>query len=143
MAFRSSATFSSRRWRSHGVPRFRPRRLTGAQGLIVERKLADLTEHRNRGSTKGDKIPSLQGFLSQIAKRVPLVIEIKSKFDGDLRLTKRVCEILADYHGPFVVKSFDPVIVGPLRTLAPQHDAGHHRRIALCVEDRQHSAAPS
>jgi len=99
-------------------------RLTGGQGLIVERKLADLTGIAISGSTKGDKIPSLQGFLSQIAKRVPLVIEIKSKFDGDLRLTKRVCEILADYHGPFVVKSFDPVIVEALRTLAPQVTRG-------------------
>jgi glycerophosphoryl diester phosphodiesterase len=99
-------------------------RLTDAQGLIVERKLADLTSIGITGSTKGDKIPSLQGFLSQIAKRVPLVIEIKSKFDGDLRLTRRVCEIMADYHGPFVIKSFDPVIVEALRTLAPQVTRG-------------------
>lgn len=99
-------------------------RLTDADGLVVDRKLADLTNIPISGSTKGDRIPSLQGFLSQIAKRVPLVIEIKSKFDGDLRLTRRVCEILADYHGPFVVKSFDPVIVEALRTLAPHVTRG-------------------
>ncbi len=114
-----------RRWRSRRVPRFRPCPPDRC-GRPRDRPQTR-GPHRaspSRGSTKGDRIPSLQGFLSQIAKRVPLVIEIKSKFDGDLRLTKRVCEILADYHGPFVVKSFDPVIVEALRTLAPHVTRG-------------------
>lgn len=94
-------------------------RLTDATGPVVERRLADLTGIGISGSKGGDKIPSLKQFLDTIAGRVPLVIEIKSRFDGDVRLTKRVCEILADYKGPFVVKSFDPFVVTTLRTSAP------------------------
>jgi glycerophosphoryl diester phosphodiesterase len=99
-------------------------RLTGDRGLVVERKLADLTKIDISGARGGDKIPSLKQFLDAVAGRVPLVIEIKSKFNGDVTLTKRVCEILADYRGPFVVKSFDPYIVTTLRTSAPSITRG-------------------
>jgi len=99
-------------------------RLTGETGLVRERKLADLTRIDIAGSAGGDKIPSLKQFLDAIAGRVPLVIEIKSRFDGDMTLTKRACEILSDYQGPFVVKSFDPDIVAALRTLAPNVTRG-------------------
>ncbi|MBZ6076844.1 glycerophosphodiester phosphodiesterase family protein [Microvirga puerhi] len=99
-------------------------RLTGEQGLVIDRKLDDLTKIDIAGSVKGDKIPSFKEFLNHIAGRTPLVIEIKSKFDGDLRLTKRVCEIVSDYAGPFVIKSFDPDIVAALKTLAPNVTRG-------------------
>ncbi|MBF9234083.1 glycerophosphodiester phosphodiesterase family protein [Microvirga alba] len=99
-------------------------RLTGDHGLVVERNLANLTGIDIKNAVGGDKIPSLKQFLDRIAGRVPLIIEVKSKFNGDLRLTKRVCEILADYNGPFVVKSFDPDIVTALKTLAPHFTRG-------------------
>lgn len=94
-------------------------RLTGEAGLVAERKLADLARIDIAGAKGGDKIPSLKDYLAAIAGRTPLVIEIKSKFNGDMRLTKRVVEILKDYDGPFVVKSFDPDIVAHLRENAP------------------------
>jgi glycerophosphoryl diester phosphodiesterase len=99
-------------------------RLTGDKGPVVERKLADLTRIGITGAKGGDRIPSFRQYLDTIAGRVPLVIEIKSKFDGDVRLTKRVCEILSDYQGPFVVKSFDPFVVATLRTSAPSITRG-------------------
>jgi glycerophosphoryl diester phosphodiesterase len=99
-------------------------RLTGDKGLVVERKLADLTAIDITGSTAADKIPSFRQFLDAIDGQVPLVIEIKSKFNGDMALTKRACEILKDYRGPFVIKSFDPEIVAALRTLAPDVTRG-------------------
>jgi glycerophosphoryl diester phosphodiesterase len=99
-------------------------RLTGHKGLVVERKLADLTAIDITGFTAADKIPSFRQFLDAIDGQVPLVIEIKSKFNGDMALTKRACEILKDYRGPFVIKSFDPEIVAALRTLAPDVTRG-------------------
>jgi glycerophosphoryl diester phosphodiesterase len=99
-------------------------RLTGDKGSVVERKLADLTRIGITGAKGGDRIPSFRQYLDTIAGRVPLVIEIKSKFDGDVRLTKRVCETLSDYQGPFVVKSFDPFVVATLRTSAPSITRG-------------------
>lgn len=94
-------------------------RLTGQTGHVAERTLSDLTAIGLAGSQGGDRIPSFKDFLGRIAGRTPLVIEVKSKFNGDLRLTKRVVEILASYDGPFVVKSFDPEIVAYLRENAP------------------------
>jgi glycerophosphoryl diester phosphodiesterase len=99
-------------------------RLTGEKGLVIERNLADLTRIGITGSKGGDRIPSLKQFLDAVDGRVPLVVEIKSKFNGDVRLTKRVCEILSDYRGPFVVKSFDPFVVTTLRTSAPSITRG-------------------
>jgi glycerophosphoryl diester phosphodiesterase len=72
----------------------------------------------------GDRIPTLATFLAEIAGRVPLVCEIKSAFDGDLRLARRTAEIVRDYAGPVALKSFDPEIVAALRTLAPDHPRG-------------------
>jgi len=99
-------------------------RVTGDTGLVVERKLSALTGIGIAGVTDGDKIPSFRDYLAKIAGRTPLVVEIKSKFNGDMRLTKRVIETLADYNGPFVVKSFDPDIVAYLRENAPSITRG-------------------
>jgi glycerophosphoryl diester phosphodiesterase len=98
---------------------FELERLTGDAGLVVERKLSDLTRIGISGAAGGDKIPSLKQFLDAVAGRVPLVVEIKSKFNGDMTLTKRTVEILNGYSGPFVIKSFDPEIVTYLRNNAP------------------------
>ncbi|MBB3019798.1 glycerophosphoryl diester phosphodiesterase [Microvirga lupini] len=99
-------------------------RLTGETGMVAERKLSDLTRVGITGATGGDKIPAFKDYLGTIAGRTPLVIEIKSKFNSDMRLTKRVIEILKDYDGPFVVKSFDPDIVAHLRENAPDITRG-------------------
>ncbi|MDU0341812.1 glycerophosphodiester phosphodiesterase family protein [Bosea rubneri] len=93
-------------------------RLTGETGRVDARKAAELSGIGLTGS--GDKIPTLTSFLAAIGGRTPLVIEIKSRFDGDLRLAKRTAEIVAGYKDrPIVLKSFDPVVVAALRELAP------------------------
>jgi glycerophosphoryl diester phosphodiesterase len=51
--------------------------------------------------------------------RVPLVIEVKSHFDGDRRLVKRMADVLASYSGPAVGMSFDPDQVLALRETMP------------------------
>ncbi|AWM87306.1 glycerophosphodiester phosphodiesterase family protein [Microvirga sp. 17 mud 1-3] len=99
-------------------------RLTGQTGLVAERKLSELVGIDITGAKGGDRIPSLKEFLAKVAGRTPLVVEIKSKFNGDMRLTKRTIEVLADYSGPFVVKSFDPDIVAYLRQHAPNITRG-------------------
>lgn len=99
-------------------------RLTAETGPVVERKAADLAGITLKGSGD-DRIPTLPAFLDLIGGRVPLVIEIKSRFDGDLALTRRTVEILAGYKShPIVIKSFDPEIVTALRELAPEIPRG-------------------
>lgn len=93
-------------------------RLTEETGAIAGRKAEALSAIALKGSA--DRIPTLAAFLDHIAGRVPLVIEIKSRFDGDLALTRRAAEIVAERPGqPIVFKSFDPGIVTALRDIAP------------------------
>ena len=93
-------------------------RLTGQTGEVRARKASDLTGTGLRGS-KSDTIPLLSTFLDRIGSRVPLVVEIKSRYDGDMTLTRRTCEVMAGYRGPAVIKSFDPAIVAEVRRIAP------------------------
>ena len=65
------------------------------------------------------------GDLCALAKgRVPLVIEVKSHFDGDRKLVKRMAEVLSSYDGPAVGMSFDPDQVEALRKLIPSRPRG-------------------
>lgn len=93
-------------------------RLTGETGAVVERTSADLQKIAITGSAS-DTIPSLTTFLDRLAGRVPLVLEIKSRFDADMRLTERTCEIVRAYKGPLCIKSFDPRIIAHVRQIAP------------------------
>jgi glycerophosphoryl diester phosphodiesterase len=71
-----------------------------------------------------ERIPTLTGFLDRIAGRTPLVVEVKSRFDGDERLARRLVEILDGRDAPVAVKSFDPTVVALLRRIAPHLPRG-------------------
>ena len=92
-------------------------RLTEASEPIATRSTADLVGLCIAGTQ--ERIPTLATFLERIAGRTPLVIEVKTQFNEDMRLTRRVAEIVAGYSGPVALKSFDPHIVAALAELAP------------------------
>jgi glycerophosphoryl diester phosphodiesterase len=93
-------------------------RLTAEKGRVAERTAGELSAIRVAGSAE-DRIPTLKAFLERIGGRVPLVVEIKSAFDGSTSLTRRTCEVLGGYAGPVCVKSFDPVPIAAVGTIAP------------------------
>ena len=97
-------------------------RLTAERGPVRERRVDELAALAI-GATQ-DRIPTLPDFLDHVGGRVPLVIEIKSRFDGDMGLTRRTVEIASKYAGPVALKSFDPAIVAALRDLAPELPRG-------------------
>ncbi len=99
-------------------------RLTGAQGAVMARKAADLASMALGGSAAGDTIRPLSDLLDLIAGRAPIVVEIKSRFDGDLRLARRVAETLHGRPEPIAVKSFDPRVVAALRMMVPDRPRG-------------------
>jgi glycerophosphoryl diester phosphodiesterase len=66
-----------------------------------------------------DRIVSLGELCELTAGRVPLVIELKSRFDGDRRIARRAAQVLARYAGPAALMSFDPLLVETLRMEAP------------------------
>lgn len=92
-------------------------RLTPASEAVASLSATDLGHLPVAGTDA--RIPTLPRFLTAIGGRTPLIVEVKSRFTGDLRLARRVAEVLAAYDGPVAVKSFDPGIVAALADLAP------------------------
>lgn len=97
-------------------------RLTMESGRVDALTAAQLAAIDMKGTS--DRIPTLGAFLDLLGGKVGLVCEIKSRFDGDMRLTKRVAAIINASNAPVVLKSFDPRIVAELRTLTPRHSRG-------------------
>ncbi len=95
-------------------------RLTTATGRVDQTSAAALAAVTLRG---GDRIMTLEAFCRLINRRVPLICEIKSRFDGDLRLAERVAAVTTAYAGPMALKSFDPAIMAHL------HKNRRHLRI--------------
>jgi len=93
------------------------RRLTRARGPLSARSVAELQAIPLR--VGGERMPTLPQFLAAIASRTPLICELKSGFDGDMRLADRVVEIAKRYAGPLALKSFDPAAIAYLRA---RHD---------------------
>jgi len=82
-------------------------RLTSESGPIGSRTVAELAAVTLRGS--GEAIPALRDLLEQVAGRVPLLIEIKTKRKRSVgRLCRAVARDLEGYRGPAAVMGFDP-----------------------------------
>jgi glycerophosphoryl diester phosphodiesterase len=70
------------------------------------------------------RILRLGELCDLVAGRVPLIIELKSRFDGDFRLPTRAAEVLASYQGPAALMSFDPAMIETVRALSPSLPRG-------------------
>lgn len=97
-------------------------RLTEGSGALLEKTAAELKGVAFRDTP--ERMMTLGDLCSLVAGRVPLVIEVKSHFDGDRRLVSRMAEVLASYSGPAVGMSFDPDHVVGLRELIPARPRG-------------------
>ncbi len=84
-------------------------RLMNASGAVVARTTSELKALRFRKG--GDTMQSLGELFALVGGRVPIIIEIKSLWNGDARLVSRVAELASSYHGPVAVMSFDPEVV--------------------------------
>ncbi|UVO39887.1 glycerophosphodiester phosphodiesterase [Bradyrhizobium arachidis] len=97
-------------------------RLTEATGPVVAKTAAELRAVTFKDTP--ERMMSLSDLCTMVAGRVPLVIEVKSHFDGDRKLVKRMAEVLASYQGQAVGMSFDPDQVLALRDLLPNRPRG-------------------
>jgi len=93
-------------------------RLTEGNTWLADMNAADIKTVRFKASA--DRILTLGELCDLVAGRVPLVLELKTFFDRDLRLAERAAAVLARYAGPVAAMSFDPLLVGALRRLAPR-----------------------
>ena len=92
-------------------------RLTTASGPVNAKTSTELKKIAFKDS--GERIPTLGELLALVAGRTPLVLELKSAWDGDERLVARVAKQLESYAGPVAAMSFDPRMVEALRKHAP------------------------
>lgn len=97
-------------------------RLTEGSGALLGKTAAELKAVRFKNTD--ERMMTLGDLCALVAGRVPLVIEVKSHFDGDRRLVARMAEVLAGYSGPAVGMSFDPDQVLAIRELMPQLPRG-------------------
>jgi glycerophosphoryl diester phosphodiesterase len=94
-------------------------RLTPATGPVAARPAAELQRMPLKGSAAGDRILGLDELLAAVDGRVPLVVELKTLWNGDPRLAEVAAAAAARYDGPIALKSFDPVLVRTVRRAAP------------------------
>ncbi len=118
-------------------------RLTDGEGRLDAMPAAELK--RVAFKATDDRMLTLGELCALVAGRATLVIELKSRFDGDVRLPRRAAQVLEDYKGPVAVMSFDPGQIAAMRDFAPDllrglvaMAAGPHARAQF--HDRSRSA---
>ena len=92
-------------------------RLTDGNGRLADMAAVEIKAVRFQAS--GDRILTLGELCELVAGRATLVLELKSRFDGDLRLVRRTADVLSGYAGPVAVMSFDPTLIEAFRRTAP------------------------
>jgi glycerophosphoryl diester phosphodiesterase len=92
-------------------------RTTEGEGRLADMSAAALKAVRFKASD--DRMLTLSELCEIVAARTTLVLELKSRFDGDRRLVERTANILGGYSGPVAAMSFDPAMVAALRATAP------------------------
>jgi glycerophosphoryl diester phosphodiesterase len=108
-------------------------RLTLSTGLLSQMSRRQIENIRFRVGS--ERIPTFHEFLARISGRTPIICEIKSGFDGDMRLADRVAEIAAGYDGPLALKSFDPAIPAHFRRAsAPPGPPGRPCPLGIVAE---------
>jgi glycerophosphoryl diester phosphodiesterase len=90
-------------------------RLMQAEGRVDAFRAAELDRLVYKKSDQ--KITSLSAFLAIIGGRVAVIVEIKSRYDHDMRLADRALAAVATYPGPVCLKSFDPAVLVHLRAM--------------------------
>lgn len=84
-------------------------RLMKEKGLVHQLTVSELKKVRFKDGP--DTIQTLQELLEQVSGKVPLIIELKSRWDKGEGLALRVAETIGTYVGPVATMSFDPVLV--------------------------------
>jgi glycerophosphoryl diester phosphodiesterase len=97
-------------------------RLTEGFGALNGKTAAELKAVAFKDTP--ERMMTLGDLCALAAGRVPLLIEVKSHFDGDRRLVTRMAQVLAAYDGPAAGMSFDPDQVMALRELIPSRPRG-------------------
>jgi glycerophosphoryl diester phosphodiesterase len=97
-------------------------RLTRGNSRLDERSAADLKAIKFFATS--DRMLTLRELCDLVGGRAPMLVELKSRFNGDERIAARTAAVLAGYSGPVAAMSFDPSLVAAIRGLAPKLKRG-------------------
>jgi glycerophosphoryl diester phosphodiesterase len=97
-------------------------RLTEGSGRLDAMTAAALRRTVFHGTS--DRMMSIGDLCDLVAGRVTLLIELKSRFDGERRLVARAAAVFSRYAGPAALMSFDPAQIAALRHIAPSLTRG-------------------
>ncbi len=92
-------------------------RLTGRSGRVNQHTVRQLQKICIVNSKH--RMQTLAKLLEQVNGKVPLVIELKSHWNGDVSLAERALKVLESYAGPYALMSFDPDLVAAVAELSP------------------------
>ena len=101
-------------------------RVTNEIGFISDRRASELEKIVLKGGQKG--IPRFDAFMSYVAGRVPVLIELKDQ-DGTLGdspsvFESAVCKTLENYTGSVAIMSFNPFMIEKCAKLSPKIPRG-------------------
>jgi len=97
-------------------------RLTEGEGRLAALPAAELKRAPFRATA--DRMLTLSDLLDLVAGRSALFLELKGRFDRDLRLARRVAEVIGTYAGPVATMSFDPYPIEAIRDFVPDLPRG-------------------
>jgi glycerophosphoryl diester phosphodiesterase len=97
-------------------------RLTEGAGALLDMTAETLKAVRFKETA--ERMMSLADLCALVKGRVPIMIEVKSHFDGDRKLVRRMAQVLGAYSGPVAGMSFDPDQVQALREAMPELPRG-------------------
>jgi glycerophosphoryl diester phosphodiesterase len=97
-------------------------RLTDGSGALLGMTSEELTAVRFKDTP--ERMMSLSDLCALVKGRVPILIEVKSHFDGDRKLVARMAQVLSSYAGRVAGMSFDPDQVLALREAMPELPRG-------------------
>lgn len=97
-------------------------RVTDGAGRLDALSAAELKSVSFHGND--ERMMTLGDLCDLVGGRVTMLLELKSRFDGDPLLPARVAAVLAGYRGPVAPMSFDPLQLNVLRQKAPRLPRG-------------------
>ena len=97
-------------------------RLTDGSARLADLTAADIKAVAFKGSTA--RILTLGELCELVAGRSILLLELKSRFDNDLRIARRAAEVIARYPGRAAIMSFDPDVIEAVRHANPDLTRG-------------------
>jgi glycerophosphoryl diester phosphodiesterase len=92
-------------------------RLAEGSGALLGLTTSELKAVKFKDTS--ERMMSLGDLCALVNGRVPIIIEVKSHFDGDRKLVTRMAQLLQTYAGPVAGMSFDPNQVSALRETMP------------------------